>query len=179
MEALHQYIRSVPNFPKVGVSFKDLSVLLAHPEASAEVFKQLLAHAKSLNPDVIVALESRGFLYGNALALALGKPLVWIRKRGKLPMPAYEQSYQVEYKKSAIALHKDAIKPQQTVLIHDDLLASGASANAAAKLVQQAGGELLGFSFVINLQDKHAETTLQKCAKELFSVITFPKSGVL
>ena len=142
-------IRDVPNFPKDGILFKDISTLLLQPVLANEILDALVGQFQSADIDAIAGIESRGFLFGNALALRLNKPFVLIRKAGKLPAHKIIQQYELEYGMAAIEMHSDAIAEGQRVLIHDDLLATGGSAEAAAKLIMQAGGVVAGFSMLV------------------------------
>ena len=148
---IQSYIRDVPDFPKKGILFKDITPLLQ----SAEGLKQTITGmAKAVDPrsfDLIVGIESRGFVFGTALALQLGKGFIPIRKPGKLPWKTASESYQLEYGTDKIEIHVDAVKPGQGVLMVDDLLATGGTMEAALKLVRRIGGEPVGCSFVIEL----------------------------
>lgn len=144
-------IRDVPDFPKDGILFRDISTLLLHPVLANRILDALADRFKAAEIDAIAGIESRGFLFGNALAMRLNKPFVLIRKAGKLPADKIMRQYELEYGVAAIEMHRDALLPGQRVLIHDDLLATGGSAEAAARLVQDAGGEIAGLSFLIEL----------------------------
>lgn len=144
-------IRDVPDFPKNGILFKDISTLLLQPALANEILDALVNRFQGADIDAIAGIESRGFLFGNALAMRLNKPFVLIRKAGKLPAEKITQHYELEYGIAAIEMHSDAITEGQRVLIHDDLLATGGSAEAAARLVMQAGGVVAGFSMLVEL----------------------------
>lgn len=144
-------IRDVPDFPKDGILFKDISTLLLQPALANAILDGLAAQYKDAGIDAIAGIESRGFLFGNALALRLQKPFVLIRKAGKLPAEKITRSYELEYGVAAIEMHRDAVQPGQRVLVHDDLLATGGSAEAAALLLQDAGAHVAGFSFLVEL----------------------------
>jgi len=144
-------IRDIPDFPKSGILFKDITPVLGDAAAFQEVIDRFVAQAQGLSPDLIVGVESRGFLFGTPIALALGIGFVPIRKVGKLPAETIQEEYALEYGTAAVEVHRDAIRPGQRVLIVDDLLATGGTAAAAAKLVEKLGGEVAGFSFLIEL----------------------------
>lgn len=148
---LKSLIREVPDFPKPGISFKDITTLLKNGEALRHVTDQFAAHFQSANPDVVVGAESRGFLFGAPLAYKLGTGFVLVRKPGKLPAATEKVSYDLEYGQDSLEIHADAIKPGQKVLIVDDLLATGGTISATAELVKRLGGEIVGFAFIIEL----------------------------
>ncbi|MFN3316388.1 MAG: adenine phosphoribosyltransferase [Raineya sp.] len=148
---LQDFIRSVPDFPKKGIVFKDITTLLKEPEAFATTTEMLYNFSKNLGVQKVAAIESRGFLFGSLLAQKLGAGFVPIRKPRKLPAEVYSQSYTLEYGEDTIEMHKDAIKKGEKVLLHDDLLATGGTAEAACKLIEQAGGVVVQISFLIEL----------------------------
>lgn len=129
-------IRIINDFPVAGIKFYDITTLMNDPDAYQSAFEELLATARALNPDVIVALETRGYFFGPSLALALHIPFVPIRKKGKLPYKTFSQSYDLEYGKDSIEIHQESIKPGSRILIFDDILATGGTATAAIKLVK-------------------------------------------
>jgi len=144
-------IRDIPDFPKSGILFKDITPVLGNATAFQEVIDCFVEQAQGLSPDVIVGVESRGFLFGAPVALALGVGFVPVRKVGKLPAPTIQEEYALEYGTAVVEVHRDAIHPGQRVLIVDDLLATGGTAAAAASLVEKLGGKVAGFSFLIEL----------------------------
>ncbi len=144
-------VREVMDFPKKGISFKDITPLLQDPEVSQAILDALIAQSKNLDLDAIAGIDSRGFLFGPSLARALNIPFVLIRKKGKLPADTIAVEYDLEYGSACLEMHKDAIKKGDRVLIHDDLLATGGTALASAQLVEQLGGKVAGFSFIIDL----------------------------
>lgn len=150
-DQIKSVIRDVPNFPKEGIIFKDISTIMLDPNLSNNILDHLVNVYQKMDFDVVAGIESRGFLFGYALAIRLNKPFVLIRKKGKLPYDKISFDYALEYGTATIEMHTDAIQEGQKVLIHDDLLATGGSAEAAAKLVQQAGGEIAGFNFLVAL----------------------------
>ncbi len=144
-------IRDVPDFPKSGILFKDITPVLGHPEAFREVIKVLAEHAASLKPDLVAGIESRGFLLGAPVALALGVGFVPIRKAGKLPSQTEREEYTLEYGTAIVEIHRDAVQPGERVLIMDDLLATGGTAAAVVRLIEKLGGTVAGLSFLIEL----------------------------
>lgn len=146
-------IREVPDFPKKGISFKDITTLLKDGPALRQVTDELAAHFAALKPDVIVGAESRGFLLGAPLAYKMGCGFVVVRKPGKLPAAVAKVSYQLEYGEDSLEIHLDSIKPGQRVLVVDDLLATGGTMQATAELVKKLQGEIVGFAFLIELDD--------------------------
>lgn len=150
---LKEYIRDIPDFPREGILFKDITPLLGDPGAFGHVIDALEQHCKDRPVDVVTGIEARGFLFAAPLALRLGKPLVPVRKEGKLPFETLAVKYALEYGDSAVELHVDAIATGQRVLIVDDLLATGGTFAAAARLVQDSGGEVAGLATVVELVD--------------------------
>ncbi|MDQ7007733.1 MAG: adenine phosphoribosyltransferase [Acidobacteriota bacterium] len=144
-------IRDIPDFPKPGILFRDITPLLADAEGLAAVVDQLEQWARSRAPDVIVGIESRGFIFGVPLALRLGVGFVPVRKPGKLPAETVRETYQLEYGTDSLEIHADALAPGRRVLIVDDLLATGGTAAATARLVRRVGGQVQGLLFVIEL----------------------------
>ena len=151
MQNLASYIRNVPDFPQPGIQFKDITPLMKDPRAVRKATEQLLTFAQSVSVDKVVGIESRGFFFGPLLADRLSVGFVPIRKPGKLPAPTVEVSYASEYGTDQLAVHQDAIEPGERVLIHDDLLATGGTAHAACKLVEQLGGDVVQVSFLVEL----------------------------
>ncbi len=155
-------IRDVPDFPKPGILFKDLTPLLERPAIVRQVVERLADPYRDKTVDAIAAVESRGFLFGFLLAYELRVPFIPVRKEGKLPHKKISQQYALEYGSASMEMHEDAISPGWKVVVHDDLLATGGTADAAAKLIQQLGGEVAGFCFVVNLGFLGGETLLKK-----------------
>ena len=143
--------RIVNDFPKPGVNFFDITTVLNDAEAFQELFHALLEKARALQPDVIAALEARGYIFAPALALALNVPFVPIRKKGKLPYKTYSEQYALEYGQETIEIHQDATKPHQRILICDDILATGGTAAAAAKLMKHFYPKSVEFLFLLEL----------------------------
>ncbi len=144
-------IRDIPDFPKPGIIFKDITPILKDPVLCEEIINAFVSQLKDTPIDVIAGVESRGFLFGLMLAIRLGVPFVPVRKAGKLPYAIRQKVYELEYGTATIELHTDAFEPGQRVLIHDDLLATGGTVTAASHLIQGMGGMVAGFSFVVGL----------------------------
>ncbi len=168
---LKAIIREVPDFPKPGISFKDVTTLVKDGKALQYVIDEIANHFSTVKPDVIVGAESRGFLFGAPLAYKLGCGFVLVRKPGKLPADVAKVSYKLEYGEDSLEIHLDAIKPGQKVLIVDDLLATGGTISATADLVKKLKGEIIGFSFVIELDSLKGR---QKLAPyDVFSLVHY------
>jgi adenine phosphoribosyltransferase len=148
---LEKYIREVPDFPKKGIGFKDITTLLKDSEGFKLAVDQLAEQLKDVKIDAIAVIESRGFTFGSALAYKLGTGLLLVRKPGKLPAQTIREEYQLEYGTDALEIHRDAIKPGQNILIVDDLLATGGTAMAVAKLVEKLEGKVAAMAFVVEL----------------------------
>lgn len=148
---LEDYIRIIPDFPKAGVLFKDITPLLASPQASQQCLQQLLALVDGAKIDKVVGIESRGFFFGPQLALELEAGFVPVRKPGKLPYKTLVEPYMLEYGMDSLEIHEDAISPGERVLIHDDVLATGGTAKAVCKLVEQLGGQIVQCNFIMEL----------------------------
>ena len=150
---LRQYIHDIPDFPKPGILFRDITPLLREPTGWAEVIRRLAADCDRLEPDLIVGIESRGFIVGTALATHLHKGFVPVRKPGKLPGEVIGIDYTLEYGSDRLEIHADALADHPKVMLVDDLLATGGTASASAELVTKAGGQLVGCGFVIELAE--------------------------
>jgi adenine phosphoribosyltransferase len=148
---LNQYIRDIPDFPKPGILFKDITPLLADPAAFEYAIAKLAGHYLTTEIDAIAAAEARGFLFAAPLALQLRKPLVPLRKPGKLPYRTYSLKYDLEYGSAELHMHIDGVAPGARVLMVDDLLATGGTMAAGCKLVEQAGGTVAGVAFLVEL----------------------------
>jgi adenine phosphoribosyltransferase len=172
-EKLKKVIRDVPDFPKPGIIFKDISTIMLDPKISEEVLDHLVNIYKDQGLTKIAGIESRGFLFGYPLAIRLGLPFVLIRKKGKLPYKKIEHSYDLEYGSATIEVHTDAITPNDKVLIHDDLLATGGSASAAAVLVQKCGGAVAGFSFLVGLSFLNGDKNLQQFSDNIVKLVEY------
>ncbi len=163
---LHDFLRDVPDFPKKGIIFKDITPLLANPAARKDVVKTIAEHYSKESIDAVAGVEARGFIFGTLIAQELDIPFIPIRKSGKLPYHKIHEEYMLEYGQASIEMHTDAIATGARVLIHDDLLATGGTATAAGKMIQRLNGVVAGYSFVINLSFLPGE----KLLKERFSV---------
>jgi adenine phosphoribosyltransferase len=148
---LKNYIAEVPDFPKTGISFKDITPILQDPAAFKYTVAQITDYAKNVGADLVVGPEARGFLFGVPTALDLGVGFVPVRKPGKLPRPVETATYELEYGTDSLCIHADSIKPGQKVLIVDDLLATGGTIKATIELIERLGGEVVGCAFVIEL----------------------------
>ncbi|HLC47213.1 MAG TPA: adenine phosphoribosyltransferase [Candidatus Nanoarchaeia archaeon] len=153
MEQIKSRIRTVPHWPKKGIMFRDITTLLKDPVGFKVMIEDLHKRYKDKNIDIVVGIDSRGFILGGALAMLLGKGFVPIRKKGKLPADKEIIEYELEYGKDALEIHKDAIIRGQKVLIVDDLLATGGTALAAAQLVERVGGKIVELAFIVDLPD--------------------------
>jgi adenine phosphoribosyltransferase len=171
LHPLASSIRTVPDFPKRGIMFRDITTLLKDPQAFQQAIDVLEARYSSLAIQKVACIESRGFILGAALALRLKAGFVPIRKRGKLPADTVRQEYALEYGTDSIEIHRDAIAPGERVLIHDDLLATGGTASAACKLVETLGGEIVGLSFLIELSFLKGRESLSR--HDIFSIIQY------
>lgn len=150
-ERIKQTIRDVNDYPKPGIVFKDITPVLADPPLYQDIVRQMVREFEAVQIDAIAAIEARGFIFGSMLAHEFNCRFIPVRKAGKLPFKTRSQEYNLEYGTASIEMHEDAIKPGWRVLVHDDLLATGGTAGAAADLIKGLGGTVAGFSFVINL----------------------------
>jgi adenine phosphoribosyltransferase len=150
-QSLRGLIREIPDFPRAGIGFKDITPLLADPQALARAVHALAELARPLDVECVIAAEARGFLLGPALALELGAGFVLARKPGKLPYETISAEYELEYGSNQLELHSDAVQGGKRVLVHDDLLATGGTAVALCELVEQLGGEVVGCGFLVEL----------------------------
>ena len=148
---LEDYVSSIPDFPKEGILFRDVTYIIQDGEAFRETINQLVAFAKSVNADFIVGPEARGFIFGAPVAVEMGIGFAPVRKPGKLPREAISCKYDLEYGSNEVCLHKDAIQPGARVVVIDDLLATGGTAEASCKMIEQLGGTVAGCAFVIEL----------------------------
>jgi len=158
---LKDSIRIIDDFPVEGISFKDITPLLADGEALREAINQMVDHLKDMNIDLIAGPEARGFLFGVPVASELGIGFIPVRKPGKLPYDTYAVEYDLEYGTDRLEIHKDAIKPGQRIAVVDDLLATGGTVAAVSKLIEEVGGEVASLNFVIELTDLKGRDKLQ------------------
>jgi adenine phosphoribosyltransferase len=150
-QQIKSVIRDIPDFPKPGIIFKDITPILKEPVLCENIINAFAESLKGIRIDAIAGIESRGFLFGLTLATRLGVPFIPVRKAGKLPFTIKQKAYELEYGTATIELHTDAFEPGQHIMIHDDLLATGGTALAASELIQEMGGIVSGFSFVVGL----------------------------
>lgn len=144
-------VRDIPDFPKPGIVFKDITPILKDPKLCENIMDAFVDQLKGIRIDVIAGVESRGFLFGLTLATRLGVPFIPVRKAGKLPYTIRQKAYKLEYGTAIIEMHTDAFEPGQHILIHDDLLATGGTVTAASELIKEMGGVVAGFAFVVGL----------------------------
>jgi len=164
-------IRTVDDFPVKGIKFYDITTVLNDAESFQELFDALLEKARALKPDVIAALEARGYIFAPALALALNVPFVPIRKKGKLPYKTFSEEYQLEYGFETIEVHQDAIKSNQNILIFDDILATGGTAAAAAKLMKHFTPKNVNFLFLMELSFLYGKEKIQGYISESLIIV--------
>ena len=171
---LRNYIRSIPDYPKKGILFRDITTLIKNPDAFKFANNKIIEIAKKIEFDKVSAIESRGFVFASTLAYALNKPLILLRKKDKLPAETHSVDFKLEYGEATIEVHKDSINDGDKVLIIDDLIATGGTAEAAAKLIETSGGKVAGFIFVINLFDLPGNKLLIEKGYKTESLIKFP-----
>jgi len=155
-------IRDIPDFPKPGIVFKDITPILKDPALCDNIVDAFIEKLKGIRIDVIAGVESRGFLFGLTLATRLGVPFIPARKAGKLPYTIKQKAYKLEYGTAIIEMHVDAFEPGQHILIHDDLLATGGTVTAASELITEMGGIIAGFAFVVGLGFLNGQERIQK-----------------
>ena len=171
---LKDYIRSIPDYPKKGILFRDITTLIKNEKAFINTIDQIIEKSKNFKIDKIAAIESRGFVFASAVSYLLKKPFVLLRKKNKLPADTYSVDFQLEYGKATIEMHKDSVEKDDSVLVIDDLIATGGTAEAAAKLIEMAGAKVSGFIFVINLFDLGGADKLIKNGYKIVNLIEFP-----
>ncbi len=164
---LKDYIRNIPDFPKPGIIFRDITTALKKPDVFRQIIDEIYFNFKDENIDYIAAIESRGYLFGAPLAYKLGAGLVIIRKPGKLPSKVERIEYELEYGTDSLEIHQDAVEPGKRVLVVDDLLATGGTICAACKLIEKIGGIVAGTAFLIELDNLKGKTHLPKSAKNI------------
>ncbi|MGV3598877.1 MAG: adenine phosphoribosyltransferase [Bacteroidota bacterium] len=172
-EQIKSVIRDVPDFPEVGIIFKDITPVLQKPQLCSHMLDYLAKQCAKLNIDAVAAIESRGFMFGFPLALRLGVPFIPIRKKGKLPYEVVSHDYTLEYGTASIEAHTDAIEKGARVLIHDDLLATGGTAGAAAELINKLGGTVAGFSFLIELEFLGGRKNLSAYTQDITTLVSY------
>ena len=171
---LKKYIRSIPDYPKKGILFRDITTLIKNKDAFKECINQMSKILNKLSYDKIAGIESRGFIFASPLSYNLSKPNILMRKKNKLPAGKYSVDFELEYGKATLEIHKDSINSGEKGIIVDDLIATGGTAEAAAKLVEKSGGEVTGFIFAINLFDVGGKKLLEKKGYKSFSLMDFP-----
>ena len=171
---LKKYIRSIQDYPKKGILFRDITTLIKDKNAFKNCIDQMCQILNKINYDKIAAIESRGFIFASPLSYNLSKSHVLLRKKNKLPAERYSVDFELEYGKATLEIHKDSISPKEKVIIVDDLIATGGTAEAAAKLIEKSGGEVAGFIFVINLFDLDGKKLLEKRGYKTYNLIDFP-----
>lgn len=173
LELIKSSIKSIPNYPKEGIIFRDITSLLEVPAAFKATIDLIVEKYKDKGLTKVIGTESRGFIFGAPVALALGLPFIPVRKPGKLPREVIAQSYQLEYGQDTLELHTDAISQGDNVLIIDDLLATGGTVEATVKLVQRLGGEVKHAAFVINLPELGGEKRLRDLGIDCYTLVNF------
>ena len=171
---LKKYIRSILDYPKKGILFRDITTLIKDENAFRNCIDKMSEILSKLNYDKIAAIESRGFIFASPLAYNLSKPYILLRKKDKLPAEKHSVDFELEYGKATLEIHKDSIRSKEKIIIVDDLLATGGTAEAAAKLIEISGGKVEGFVFVINLFDLGGKEKLEKKGYKTFSLMDFP-----
>jgi adenine phosphoribosyltransferase len=170
---LRKAIRDVPDFPEPGILFKDITPILLDPSLCREVVNGFLEAMKGVEIDVVAGVESRGFLFGLPLAMALDVPFVTVRKKGKLPYHTVSYSYDLEYGSAEIEMHRDAIHSGQRVLVHDDLLATGGTAAATSELIATQGAEVVGFTFLVELSALGGRERIETYSDHLVQLVSY------
>ena len=171
---LKDYIRSIPDYPKKGILFRDITTLIKDEKAFSETINRIVEKDKKMEIDKIAAIESRGFVFASAVSYLMNKPFIMLRKKNKLPADVYSTDFELEYGTATIEVHKDSINRGEKVLIIDDLIATGGTAEAAAKLIEISGGKVTAFVFVINLFDLNGSDKLVKKGYKVENLIEFP-----
>lgn len=172
-DAVKEAIRDIPDFPKPGIVFKDITPIMMDAELSNRVLDYQAELYAGKGIDAVAGIESRGFLMGYPLAMKLGVPFILIRKKGKLPYKTIQLDYDLEYGSATIEMHVDAVSSGQRVLIHDDLLATGGSAEAAAKLIKKAGAEVYGFDFLVSLDFLNGAEKLKPFSNNITNLVAY------
>ncbi|MBE5908704.1 MAG: adenine phosphoribosyltransferase [Lachnospiraceae bacterium] len=172
MKTVADYVRTIPDFPEPGIMFRDVTTVLQDPDGFKLAIDEMQNLLKDVDFDVIAGTESRGFIFGTPLAYNLHKPFVLVRKKGKLPAETVEMEYDLEYGSAVIEMHKDSIQPGQKVVLVDDLIATGGTMEAAAKLVEKLGGEVVKMLFLMELEGLEGRKRLAKY--DVASVVSYP-----
>lgn len=172
MKKIEEYVRSIPDFPEKGIIFRDITSVLQDPDGLKLAINEMIALLDGVDFDVIAGTESRGFMFGMPIAYALGKAFVPIRKKGKLPCETISEEYDLEYGSAVIEMHKDAIAPGQKVVLVDDLIATGGTIQASARMVERLGGKVVKMIFLMELAGLKGREKL--AGYDVASVITYP-----
>ena len=171
---LKKHIRSIPDYPKKGILFRDITTLIKNADAFNFTNNKIVEIAKKIDFDKVAAIESRGFVFASTVSHLLRKPFILLRKKNKLPADVHSVDFELEYGKATIEVHKDSIQKNENILVIDDLIATGGTAEAAAKLIEISGGKIAGFIFVINLFDLPGNKLLKSKGYNTESLIEFP-----
>ena len=171
---LKKHIRSIPDYPKKGILFRDITTLIKNAEAFRYTNDKIIELAKTIEFDKVAAIESRGFVFASTVSYKLNKPFILLRKKNKLPAEVHSVDFELEYGRATIEVHKDSIEKNEKVLVIDDLIATGGTAEAAAKLIEISGGRVAAFIFVINLFDLPGNNLLKEKGYKTESLIEFP-----
>ena len=171
---LKEYIRSIPDYPKKGILFRDITTLIKNEKAFEETINQIIERSKKYEFTKIAAIESRGFVFASAISYILKKPFIMLRKKNKLPAEVHSVDFELEYGTATIEVHKDSMNENDSILIIDDLIATGGTAEAAAKLVEISNAKVSAFIFVINLFDLGGSDNLVKNNYKIENLIEFP-----
>ncbi len=171
---LKEHIRSIQDYPKKGVLFRDITTLIKNEKAFSECIDQIVERSKKFQFNKLAAIESRGFVFASAVSYLLKKPFILLRKKNKLPAETHSVEFELEYGTATMEMHKDAIDKNDNVLLIDDLIATGGTAEAAAKLIEMSGGNVAGYVFVINLFDLDGCDKLIKKGYKVENLIEFP-----
>ena len=171
---LKKHIRSIQDYPKKGILFRDITTLIKNPEAFKYANDKIIEISKKIDFDKVSAIESRGFIFASTVSYILNKPFILLRKKNKLPAETHSVDFKLEYGEATIEVHKDSISKGEKILVIDDLVATGGTAEAAAKLIEISGGTVAGFIFIINLFDLPGSNLLKKKGYKIESLIEFP-----
>ena len=171
---LKKHIRSIQDYPKKGILFRDITTLIKNPEAFKFTNDKIIEIARNIEFDKVSAIESRGFVFASTVSYILNKPFILLRKKDKLPAKTHSVDFKLEYGEATIEVHKDSIEKNEKILVIDDLIATGGTAEAAAKLIEISGGKVAGFIFVINLFDLPGSNLLRKKGYKTNSLVDFP-----
>lgn len=173
MQDLRKFVRAIPDYPKPGIIFRDVTTLFAHPEGLRGIVEAMTAPYRDKDIDLVAGIDARGFILGGAMALALGKGFVPIRKKGKLPAKVFREEYSLEYGVDEVEIHVDALHEGAKVLLVDDLIATGGTAVAGVKLIERAGGSVPYAAFAIDLPDLGGAAKLRERGVDVFTAMDF------